>query len=448
MSAKAPAVYTLLPYQRALADDRSRLVVALFARQCGKSFTAALMAVLDCLERPGTLWVCLSRGERQSREWMEKVRMHLSAVKMMAEFLETRFDMQTAQMECRLPNGSRIIGLPANPDTARGFSGNVILDEFAFHQDARAIWRALVPAITRGYRLVVVSTPNGTGNVFHELCEGDLGRHFSHHKVTLPEAVVQGLKADVATLRAAVDEDTWRQEYLCEFVDESAAFLPYDLIAKCERAELDGLPVEDPDTASLRLRGPLFAGFDVARKGDLSVIWVNELCGGRHVCRRRVEMRNMPFSAQRDVLWPVLALPNLRRCCIDASGLGMQMAEEAVQRFGSWRVEGVTFSAPVKEALAGPLKAAMEDGDVLFAPSPAVRDDLHKVRRSVTAAGNVRFVAESDAAGHADRFWALALAIEAARQCQGGPVGMDPLADLPGESPRRVETPDHSDDRY
>lgn len=206
--------------------------------------------------------------------------------------------------------------------------------------------------------------------------------------------------------------------------------------------------MEDPDTASLRLRGPLFAGFDVARKGDLSVIWVNELCGGRHVCRRRVEMRNMPFSAQRDVLWPVLALPNLRRCCIDASGLGMQMAEEAVQRFGSWRVEGVTFSAPVKEALAGPLKAAMEDGDVLFAPSPAVRDDLHKVRRSVTAAGNVRFVAESDAAGHADRFWALALAIEAARQCQGGPVGMDPLADLPGESPRRVETPDHSDDRY
>ena len=45
----------------------------------------------------------------------------------------------------------------------------------------------------------------------------------------------------------------------------------------------------------------------------------------------------------------------------------------------------------------------------------AVREDLHSVRKSVTAAGNVRLdVERTDTDGHADRFWALALAYHAA----------------------------------
>ncbi len=47
-------------------------------------------------------------------------------------------------MEVHFPhNGSRIIGLPANADAARGYSGNIVLDEFAFHGDAR---RSSLPA--------------------------------------------------------------------------------------------------------------------------------------------------------------------------------------------------------------------------------------------------------------------------------------------------------------
>ena len=36
----------------------------------------------------------------------------------------------------------RIKVLAANPRTARGFSGDLILDEFAFHEDSQAIWEA------------------------------------------------------------------------------------------------------------------------------------------------------------------------------------------------------------------------------------------------------------------------------------------------------------------
>ena len=89
-------------------------------------------------------------------------------------------------------------------------------------------------------------------------------------------------------------------------------------------------------------------------------------------------------------------------------------SDKAQDRFGAQRVEGVTFSAQVKEALAYPLKGAMEDRAVRIPDDAKIRADLRKVQKVTTAAGNVRFVAESTPDGHADRFWALALAIHAA----------------------------------
>ena len=44
----------------------------------------------------------------------------------------------------------------------------------------------------------------------------------------------------------------------------------------------------------------------------------------------------------------------------------------------------------------------------------ALREDLSSVRREMSLSGAPRFVAERNASGHADRFWALALALSAA----------------------------------
>src|SRR5208283_1557489 len=75
-------------------------------------------------------------------------------------------------MEVYFPhNRSRIIGLPANPDTARGYSGHIVLDEYAFHGDAYKIYAACFPIITRGYSIEVISTPNGTAGKFYEIAK-------------------------------------------------------------------------------------------------------------------------------------------------------------------------------------------------------------------------------------------------------------------------------------
>src|SRR5687767_11168158 len=143
--------------------------------------------------------------------------------------------------EIVLGNKSRIIALPARPETVRGYSANVILTEFAFHDDPTAIWRALFPSISnplRGgpKRLRVISTPNGPGDKFHEIWSAK--NKYAKHRVTIHEAVAGGLKIDVEELRAGLgDPDGWAQEYECEFLDAGGVLLPYELIQGCEHTE-------------------------------------------------------------------------------------------------------------------------------------------------------------------------------------------------------------------
>lgn len=162
----------LLPYQRRWVEDDAPFKIVVKARQTGYSFAATLRAVLKCLERRLT-WIFLSKGERQSRLLMEKVREHVQACGIVAETSESAFfeGTLTKQLETRFPNGSVIYGLPANPDTARGYTGNVTLDEFAFHQDAAKVYSALYPTVTRGFSLEIISTPNGQQGKFFELAK-------------------------------------------------------------------------------------------------------------------------------------------------------------------------------------------------------------------------------------------------------------------------------------
>jgi phage FluMu gp28-like protein len=102
------------------------------------------------------------------------------------------------------------------------------------------------------------------------------------------------------------------------------------------------------------------------------------------------------------------------RACIDRNGIGMQLAEEARERFGC-RVEEVVFTPAVKQELAHPLRARMEDRVIRIPQDQLIRGDLHSVKKVMTASGNVRFdVDRSESGGfHADHFWALALASHA-----------------------------------
>ncbi len=74
----------------------------------------------------------------------------------------------------RLATEIRIKDLAANPRTARGFSGDLILDEFAFHHDDAAIWEAAEPILSsnKDFLCRIASTGNGRYNMFYRMATG------------------------------------------------------------------------------------------------------------------------------------------------------------------------------------------------------------------------------------------------------------------------------------
>ncbi len=207
------------------------------------------------------------------------------------------------------------------------------------------------------------------------------------------------------------DQDTWNEEYLCIPSSDQSSLLSYELLASCETANLQLF-----DAAALPAGGQYYAGFDVGRKKDLSVLWVLEKVGDVYWTRVLRTLDRVNFTSQEGVLNALLAHSGVKRLCIDSTGIGLQMSERLQNRWGKYRVEAVNFSAPVKSELAMPLRRLFEDKLVRIPGDDLVREDLHAVRKSVTSAGNVRLdVERSDTDGHADRFWALALAYHAAQ---------------------------------
>lgn len=410
------ALVTLLPYQRTAVTSDARFTWNCWARQSGKSFTFSLRRVLRGLARRRNQ-IILSAGERQSREVMEKVRLHCRALKVWSEWHRHGFYRDTSfrQLEARLPGGVRIIGLPANPMTARGFTGDVFLDEFAMHRDDRAIWAALFPTLLRGEgELDVASTPRGRKNVFYRLRENPRLRQ---QTVTLADAVSQGLDVDVTAMREGIsDELAWRQEFCCEFADESTSFMTHALIRSCQDPRL-GCSV---DWACLkRASAQVYVGVDVGRYRDVTAIWLWERQGDTFVARGVEALQAAPFREQESVIGRILDQRGVRRCCIDATGLGLQLAERLAERFGEHRVERVVFTRGLKSELAGRLRVLAERGLLRIPVEEAIVNDWHSIERVVTSGGHVRFDADRSSGGHADRFWAAALGVHAADELVG-----------------------------
>jgi phage FluMu gp28-like protein len=402
------------PYQQRWVGNDSRFKIGMFARQTGKTFTTTFEIASDCqladLGGGRMRWVILSRGERQAKEAIEEgVKRHCQALGSIVRSREEDWKTDGATyraLEVEFPNGSKITALPANPDTARGFSANVFLDEFAFHQDSRKIWTALFPVISAGHRLRVVSTPNGKGNKFYDLMTGS-DQVWYRQTTDIYQAVADGLPRNIEELRTALgDDDAWEQEYELKWLDEASAWLSFELISSCED-DLAGRP-------ELYAGGPCYVGVDIGARNDLFVIWVDELIGDVFWNREVITGKRISFARQDALLDEVFSRYRVVRCCMDQTGMGEKPVQDAQRRYGS-RAEGVLFTGPNKLIMATIGKEQFEDRKCRIAMGDKeLRADLHKLKKVTGPTGTPRFVAESDSSGHADRTWAKFLAANAA----------------------------------
>jgi phage FluMu gp28-like protein len=455
-----------LPYQIKWINDRSPLRIIEKSRQVGITYADAFHSVEIASAKGARYDVYIStRDKFQARLSIEDCKRWAQILELVLTDLgEIVFDekLNASAYVIQFSNGRRIYSLSSNPNALAGKRGHVKLDEFALHEDQRLLYRIAKPVTTWGGTLTIISTHRGINSVFNEIIrdirENGNPMGWSYHRVSIEDAVNQGIverinqktgqaetrKDFLRRLRAeCIDEEQWLQEYRCIPADESSAFITHDMLTSCEDSHLRLLSFEEllahlqsssssasasrgsssssfsssPASPKLLSEGRsstcLYLGMDVARKNDLCVLDVGEKLGDVIWDRCRIELQNKTFSEIEFELYRLLALPQLKRACIDSTGMGMQLAERARERFG-WKVEPVTFTAAVKEELAFSLRRDFEDRKVRILRDDQLRSDLRALRKFVTPAGNIRFDGEADDS-HCDRTWAKALRQHAAR---------------------------------
>lgn len=149
-------------WQAQLLRSRSQWIMLNCCRQSGKSTSTAIVALHQAIYDPG-LVLCVSPSLRQSRELFGKIIAFLKSIEPVIPLEEDN------KSSCELNNGSRIVSLPGDPDTVRGYSAPklVVSDECAYISDAMQAAIAPMLAVSRG-RQIDMSSPNGRRGYFYE----------------------------------------------------------------------------------------------------------------------------------------------------------------------------------------------------------------------------------------------------------------------------------------
>ncbi|QDY99074.1 hypothetical protein FQ775_01075 [Nitratireductor mangrovi] len=477
----------LLEYQAKpvdLLDAGTAVLVIEKSRRVGLTWGLASYAVLRAgraRSAGGMDAMYISYSQEMTREFVDACAMWARAFAIAAadvdEFLFDDTDPahpdETRHIQAfriRFASGYEILALSSAPRTLRGKQGVVIIDEAAFVDSLKELMKAALAFLMWGGQVVVCSTHNGVDNEFNVIVQDILAKRskFKHFRIDFDEALKAGLYQRICLVTgkewSAAGEAEWRQdiidfygdgadeELFCVPAMGSGAWLTTPLIEArmtlsaaeapvlrldlpddfLHRPELERKSLLAPFTEELKeaLEGldpelQHAAGYDPARKSDPAVF---ELLAIEKDLRRRaaltIEMRGVPFQEQRAICIDVLkAAPNLVGAAVDATGMGMNLAEDLGRAFGIREEEEgaglvwmITLGPNWYNEHMPPLKAAFEDDTIALARDAHHVVDLRlvKIIRGIPAIPPER-EGEAGKKRHGDFAVALALAYFASR---------------------------------
>lgn len=407
--------YGLYAYQRDFLLDESRFRIVLKARQIGFSYVVGLAVLLGALA--GRPQIVVSASIPQAQIILNYVRMH-------AKRLQIHIEKDlSSQLTIA---GTQIVATSTNFRTAQGWPGDVWFDEFAWVRQQDMLWAAVVPSITAiGGRVTVFSTPFLPNSLFWRIATNHQNKydHFSRKTYTIHDAIDQGmnLPGGVEELRMLFDGESWAMFYECQWAEDGAALLSWELLHKLTS------PFIDPDKY-----GRLHGGVDVGRINDRTAAALvgEEFAGkkwlGKYALLHQEMHKGMPFASQKKTILGIDQRFDVEEWRIDKTGLGYQLAEELEDV--SSRFNGVHFSAGRKSKLALNMLKLCEDRKLVLPNDPDVLAQLHSIKKTISGT-TIKYDADRTEEGHGDLFWAVALAAQgrAGGQFSGGGVGVEVL---------------------
>jgi hypothetical protein len=213
--------------QAPIFDPDIRRGIVNCCRQWGKTTVVGARAFHHALYTPKSLTLIVAPSARQSSEFILK----LEEFALMMN-IKPRGDGHN-ENSLKLPNGSRIVGLPANKDTSRGFSrvSLLLVDEASRVEDN--LFNAIVPstAAHEDPTIWLMSTPNGRQGFFYRFW---FNQESAYTRISVPATECPRIKPGyLEEQRLLMPERDFRQEYLCEFHEPNDAVFSMDLLSRC-----------------------------------------------------------------------------------------------------------------------------------------------------------------------------------------------------------------------
>ncbi|MGD0894548.1 MAG: terminase family protein [Acidimicrobiales bacterium] len=219
------------PWQLEVLRAPERRIALAIGRQVGKSTCASLLAVHHAVYDPGCLVLMAAPTLRQAGELFRRaMTLYRTLGRPVASETENALSLT-------LENGSRIVSLPGEERTVRGFAGAalVLIDEAARVDDA--MMAALEPMVAiSGGRIILMSTPWGKRGFFFYATQDPRWRTF----VVRADECPRWKPDDLEGFRDSRGEWLYRQEILAEFIDASGQMFRTDDIDIAIRAGRDG----------------------------------------------------------------------------------------------------------------------------------------------------------------------------------------------------------------
>lgn len=217
----------LFDFQKNFFDvlNNNLRVIALMPRQVGKTTTVAIWLLWYGLFHADKTIAILANKGAAAREVMSRVTLALENLPFFLQAGCRELNKGSITWE----NNSKIFCSATTGSSIRGKSVSVVyIDEAAFLENAEEFYESTYPVVTSGKdtRVIITSTPRGTGNLFHRLWEGAVQKTNEYIPVRVFWHDVPGRDEEFKRKTIAnTSERQWNQEFEGQFVGSTNTLL-------------------------------------------------------------------------------------------------------------------------------------------------------------------------------------------------------------------------------
>ena len=344
--------------------------IVLKSRQVGASETVCSYLLCRALTEPGFAAVVFSKTATDSGALGKRIRAQAASIE------DSSIEFTTeSNSELSFKGLGTIYFLPATPRAARGIPSVsvVVLDEAAFLDGADEIYTAAQPTMaTLGdkAKLILLSTPNGMGNMFANLWHGedDGWNRFRIHYSDIPIYAADPDWAQKTKDKAKLTERSWRQEYEMDFVASDAQVFPPELVEKA----CHGNCIE----SGLINRDYIMA-IDPAGGGDdywCSVVVDITTTPYRVVNMFRVRYKSSDWCIQQIIEQAENFSP--QKVIVEKNGVGAVVSEILSKALAKYMVEPYNTNRPNKISNTDRITYFLERGELLLPRDPFYQELL------------------------------------------------------------------------